>query len=302
MARGRLTVFLGSLILADVPLAIRVDSAASANSAREVPSVPVSATPYRKIFPSYSHKDRAIVEQIEHHVRALGDKYLRDVSELRAGQDWQRWMREAIEEADMFQLFWSHNSMHSAYVRQEWEYALSLGRPNFVRPTYWEEPLPENPAENLPPAELRQLHFQHLRANTNIYHPTTATTHSDDSAAAATRPGGDDVVCASCGARNPSEKAFCQNCGATLSAGAQSQTQTAADSAQALKSALEIFWEKRPRETVPSPTQSLPSSQSDRQAPPLAASGRTWLRFGLLFFIVLIIGIVVGIYLLVRFL
>lgn len=307
MARGRLTVFLGSLILADVPLAIRVDSAASASSAREVPTAPVSATPYRKIFPSYSHKDRAIVEQIEHHVRVLGDKYLRDVSELRAGQDWQRWMREAIEEADMFQLFWSHNSMHSAYVRQEWEYALSLGRPNFVRPTYWEVPLPENPAENLPPAELRQLHFQHLHAN---YNTDDAAQGGGDLAAGGRRRGSAQeiarsvgaVVCSSCGALNPMEKAFCQNCGGMLSAAASSQAQTAADSAQQPSSALDIFWEKRPRETVASPTYSLPSPKSYSQASPLATSGRTWLRFSLLFFIVLIIGVVVGIYLLVRFL
>src|SRR5205085_341173 len=149
-ARGRLTVFLGSIILADVPLAIRVDSA-QGEIAKTQPVVPASATPYRKIFASYSHRDREIVEQIEHHIQALGDKYLRDVTELRSGQDWQRWMKDAISEADVFQLFWSHNAMRSAYVREEWEYALALARPNFVRPIYWETPLPESPTENLPP-------------------------------------------------------------------------------------------------------------------------------------------------------
>jgi len=181
MARGRLTVFLGSLILADVPLAVRVDGA-SGSPATVAPSVPASASPYRKIFPSYSHKDRAVVEQIEQHVHALGDKYLRDLTELRAGQDWQRWMRDAIREADVFQLFWSHNSMRSVYVRQEWEYALSLGRQNFVRPTYWELPLPESPAENLPPDELRQLHFQHLRSSISTARPTSAIAHEAQAA------------------------------------------------------------------------------------------------------------------------
>ncbi|MBA3247113.1 MAG: BON domain-containing protein, partial [Pyrinomonadaceae bacterium] len=37
-------------------------------------------------------------------------------------------------------------------------------RSNFVRPTYWEEPLPSAPEKNLPPAELARLHFQRIRA------------------------------------------------------------------------------------------------------------------------------------------
>src|SRR5262249_29942924 len=47
----------------------------------------------------------------------------------------------------------------SKAVRREWEHALSLARPNFVRPTYWEDPLPESVEPLLPPAELRRLHF-----------------------------------------------------------------------------------------------------------------------------------------------
>jgi hypothetical protein len=52
--------------------------------------------------------------------------------------------------------------MLSRYVRQEWEYATSLKRPAFVRPVYWEEPLPEVPAEDLPPETLRRLHFARI--------------------------------------------------------------------------------------------------------------------------------------------
>ncbi len=232
MARGRLTVFLGSRILADVPLAIRVDSASSP-APRQPPTVPVSAEPYRKIFPSYSHKDRAVVEQIEQHVHALGDKYLRDVTELRAGQDWQRWMRDAIYEADVFQLFWSHNSMRSEYVRQEWEYALSLGRPHFVRPTYWETPLPESRADNLPPAELRQLHFQQLRPSSST-HPSARTTGAllpppvvaPSPAAVASPAAQTGASCARCGALNRVEATFCRRCGGALRRQAAAQTWT----------------------------------------------------------------------------
>jgi hypothetical protein len=43
---------------------------------------------------------------------------------------------ELIQEADVFQLFWSSNSMRSQYCQQEWEHALALRRPAFVRPLY----------------------------------------------------------------------------------------------------------------------------------------------------------------------
>jgi hypothetical protein len=134
------------------------------------------ARPYRKVFPSYSHKDIEIVAQIEEYAQISGDKYLRDVNELRSGQNWKQWMRETIEEADIFQLFWSTNSMRSQNVTLEWQHALRLGRQNFIRPTYWENPLPQSPADNLPPAELLDLHFQQVRAPTKVtFTPALAT-------------------------------------------------------------------------------------------------------------------------------
>ncbi len=68
-------------------------------------------------------------------------------------------MPKLIEEADVFQLFWSSNSMRSPYCREEWEHALALGRPLFVRPVYWEDPMPQDPTMGLPPVALRELHF-----------------------------------------------------------------------------------------------------------------------------------------------
>ena len=162
VARGQLTVYLGAILLAEVPLAIRVDSTIhdEADQAQERST----ARAYRKIFASYSRKDSGVVEQFERYVEALGDSYLRDVRNLRAGERWEDGLRRLIEEADVFQLFWSWNAMRSPNVRREWEYAMSLNRPAFVRPTYWETPLPESAAEGLPPAALRQLHFHRMVA------------------------------------------------------------------------------------------------------------------------------------------
>jgi hypothetical protein len=71
--------------------------------------------------------------------------------------------------------------MRSAFVRQEWEYALELRRPHFVRPTHWEIPLPSSEAEDLPPEELRRLHFHRMvvapRADTPVA-STEPTVHT----------------------------------------------------------------------------------------------------------------------------
>src|ERR1700692_1678937 len=49
-----------------------------------------------------------------------------------------------------------HSSARSAFVEREWRYALTLSREAFIRPTYWQEPMPE------PPAPLRRIHFCRL--------------------------------------------------------------------------------------------------------------------------------------------
>jgi hypothetical protein len=159
IARGVLTVYAGNLLLADVPLAIKVDK--DSRDAREEHS---EARPYRRIFASYSHRDRSIVEEFEAHATATGDRYLRDVVSLRAGEQWSDRLRDMIGNADVFQLFWSWNAMASPMVHKEWRYALELGRTHFVRPVYWEEPLPERPG--LPPDALRSLHFQRVYPQT----------------------------------------------------------------------------------------------------------------------------------------
>jgi TIR domain len=117
---------------------------------------------YRKIFASYSHRDEAIVEQFEQLVDAFGDKYLRDVRDIRAGEKWNDRLQELIRDADIFQLFWSKNSMKSQFVKDEWNYALSLNKPNFIRPTFWEMPMPEDKQAGLPPAALLELQFKRV--------------------------------------------------------------------------------------------------------------------------------------------
>jgi hypothetical protein len=157
--RGRLSVFLGVRLLAEISLQFMV---AEVPSPTKPAPVVEQANPYHRIFASYSHRDVHIAEQFEHYAAAVGDRYLRDWVDLRAGENWSERLEELIRQADVFQLFWSSNSMRSANVRREWEYALSLSRPNFVRPTYWEVPMPRDPMSGLPPPALMALHFHRL--------------------------------------------------------------------------------------------------------------------------------------------
>jgi hypothetical protein len=155
VARGAVSVFYGSLLLAEVQLSIKVDRKLTDSRREET-----HARPYRRIFASYSHRDTAIVEEFESHAVATGDSYLRDVVALHAGEVWDERLVEMIKQADVFQLFWSRNALRSDRVREEWQRALALNRPHFVRPVYWEEPLPEE--AGLPPQELKRLHFQRV--------------------------------------------------------------------------------------------------------------------------------------------
>lgn len=182
VARGTVTVFAGNLILADVQVSIRVDRKA-ANVDQEF----THARAYRRIFASYSHRDTSIVEEFESHAAATGDQYLRDVVSLRAGEVWDQRLLDMIKQADVFQLFWSWNALASPLVREEWQQALALNRPYFVRPVYWEEPLPEQ--SGLPPEQLRRLHFQRVYPRTVMH--TAAPhepTHSRSGAATARPP------------------------------------------------------------------------------------------------------------------
>ena len=161
---GRVTVYLGVIILAEIGTAFKVEAHVDEVGGE----VSDRARAYRKIFASYSHRDRAIVDEVSAYASAVGGRYLRDIVDLRSGEEWSPALENLIRQADLFQLFWSWNALDSPYVRQEWEYALSLRKPNFVRPVYWDEPLPAR--GELPPADLRRLHFARipLRRGANL--------------------------------------------------------------------------------------------------------------------------------------
>jgi actin-like ATPase involved in cell morphogenesis len=157
--RGGVRVFLGVVIIAEVPFRLHVVSTAPATPK---PDAATAARRYRQIFASYSHDDAPVVEAVAAYVSVTGDRYLIDVQNLRSGQEWKPELKALIQQADIFQLFWSQNSMRSQFVRQEWEYALALNRDEFVRPVYWDDDIPQDDTLGLPPDALLALHFSKL--------------------------------------------------------------------------------------------------------------------------------------------
>lgn len=156
-AEGAVRVYQGLTLRAEIALSIFVTQSGSAGQA---PSDFASAIAraYRRVFASYSHRDTPVVESCEAAAQAMGDRYLRDVMTLQSGQLWNSQLMKMIAEADVFQLFWSKNAATSGYVRQEWEYALSIqaNRPGFIRPVYW------TATPFSIPSALNPLHFESL--------------------------------------------------------------------------------------------------------------------------------------------
>jgi hypothetical protein len=89
------------------------------------------------------------VKAVAEAYRALGINVLMDKVPMGAGEAQQE-LPQLIEEADVFQLFWSKAASRSPKVAEEWRHALSLqGRKGerFIRPVYWNIPWPRRPAE-----------------------------------------------------------------------------------------------------------------------------------------------------------
>lgn len=160
VVQGGLRVYLGGVIIGEVKFDIIVDSAATA-AETVVEAHPPTATRFTQIFASYSHRDAAVVEELALIAPLFGHKYLMDRTDLVPGEDWRQGLRRLITQADVFQLFWSQNSMYSEEVRNELLTALELNKR--ILPTYWEDPLPRNAEQHLPPAEIERLHFQRIR-------------------------------------------------------------------------------------------------------------------------------------------
>ena len=153
---GSILFLEGPILRGELPLSVFVDNHRKHRDSRDRFGARL-ARGYRNTFPSYSRKDEWIVRAFESMAEASGDRFLRDIRALRAGQEWRPAVLELINQADVFQLFWSKASAVSPEVEHEWRHALTLlaTKPNFIRPVYWGKLYH-------PPAVLRDIDFGYV--------------------------------------------------------------------------------------------------------------------------------------------
>jgi hypothetical protein len=152
---GRVGFYVESVLVGEIPIWTCISDEAD-TAAADAPATTASAEPYEAIFVSYAHEDSAVVDTLGRAYKVLGMKFLRDMEALRSGEKWNPALLAMIEQANIFQLYWSNAAKHSRYVKQEWRHALKQEKNHFIRPLYWQLPMPR------PPRELAELHFSYF--------------------------------------------------------------------------------------------------------------------------------------------
>lgn len=153
---GHVLVYQGPLIIGEIPVTMQI--LAADQPVETLPGKSSEMQRLQPVFASYSHRDTPVMEYFRQSYARLGQKMLVDVYDLRSGDHWADRLLEMIGESAVFQLFWSRYSAQSSHCRREWENALRYldERPRFIRPVWWQEPMPT------PPPELADLHFQRV--------------------------------------------------------------------------------------------------------------------------------------------
>jgi hypothetical protein len=156
---GEMSVYVGPLEIATIRFSVFVTDSAT-ESTKKTETTTAQAKMYQRIFASYSHKDTMIVNRCVQAFKAIGYDVSIDYQSLRSGEQWSDALEKLIDDADIFQLFWSEHSAQSNHVKHEWLHALkrlqATQNTAFLRPVYWETPMPPVPDE------LAQIHFKQL--------------------------------------------------------------------------------------------------------------------------------------------
>ncbi len=137
----------GGIEIARIPLSVTVDHS---NTLAQSTLLPQSVGAHKKVFISYSRKDKEVVAMYREALRMTGDDIFLDTDSIPAGADWERTLHDAIQKAQTFQLFWSRAAAESPNVRNEWMFLLQNCGANcdqILRPVYWQKPVPPIPQE-----------------------------------------------------------------------------------------------------------------------------------------------------------
>ena len=89
---------------------------------------------HKRVFLSYSSKDRETVSQIATAYQMAGVEHFWDRASLKSGEEWHPRLRREIDRADLFHLCWSKAASESEWVRKEAEHALTRRKKNSGKP------------------------------------------------------------------------------------------------------------------------------------------------------------------------
>ena len=89
---------------------------------------------HKRVFLSYSSKDRDTVSAIATAYQMAGVEHFWDRASLKSGEEWHPRLRREIDRADLFHLCWSKAAADSEWVQKEAEHALTRRRKNSGRP------------------------------------------------------------------------------------------------------------------------------------------------------------------------
>ena len=111
----------------------RLEVASAPASDRKEPVGELAAR-YRSAFVSYASADRDQVLTRLPMLSAVNINYFNDLLNLEPGERWWPRLQAAIDECDVFLLFWSSNARSSVSVRREVEHALHRQAGNDLSP------------------------------------------------------------------------------------------------------------------------------------------------------------------------
>lgn len=92
--------------------------------AKRAAGAPTPLRRHKRVFLSYSSKDRDVVSKIATAYRAAGVQHFWDRTSLESGEEWSPRLRKEIERSDLFHLCWSKAAAQSEWVEKEAKYAL----------------------------------------------------------------------------------------------------------------------------------------------------------------------------------
>lgn len=77
----------------------------------------------KQVFISYQHKDAEFAENLMHRIKDAGFDSWVDSEDLRAGEEWQVGIDQAIKNAFALIVIMSSDAQASEYVIYEWSFA-----------------------------------------------------------------------------------------------------------------------------------------------------------------------------------